>query len=402
MPRVLITDAEERSVLAACRSLGRRGYAVDVTASQRPATTHWSRFCSNRLRTSDPGLDSESFVEELSRIVKAGEYDLLIPGTDVSLLAISQSRERLEPYVKLGLPPHELVKRSLSKVALVDRAAKVGIPAPDTLICSQPEAALDAARRLGYPVMLKSGQAVFDRDGRLSRRGSALVHDQASLAQLLTEYGRPWLIQRVVPGTLLSFAGVIAEERLLSCAVSRYRRTWPSEAGSVAFSETIATPSGLDDKVTALVNAMGWQGIFELELLEVRDAPPATLDLNPRVYGSLALAERAGASLPVIWCEWLGGHEVVASAARPGYRYRWDDAEIRRLAFLIKRRRILSAFDVLGSGRRTVWAYMSASDPLPFMARGMAFVRHRRSAPKRGTRSRPPLASPAPRRGAWR
>jgi transketolase len=70
MSRVLITDAQERSVLAACRSLGRRGYAVDAAASERPAATHWSRFCANRLWTSDPKAQPAEFVEELRRIFR--------------------------------------------------------------------------------------------------------------------------------------------------------------------------------------------------------------------------------------------------------------------------------------------------------------------------------------------
>ena len=229
-------------MLAACRSLGRRGFTVGAAASERPAATHWSRFCANRLWTSDPRAHPDEFVGELSRIVSGGGYDVLIPGTDASLLAISRGREQVEPYVKVGLPAPEIVERSLSKVALGELAAKAGIPAPESAVCAEPEAALQAARRFGYPVMLKSADVVFERDGELRRLGSAVVHDEPSLERLLPDYGDSWLVQRVQPGALLSFAGVIGGGRLLSHAVSRYRRTWPPEAGSVAFSETIKPP----------------------------------------------------------------------------------------------------------------------------------------------------------------
>jgi predicted ATP-grasp superfamily ATP-dependent carboligase len=95
-------------------------------------------------------------------------YDLLLPGIDASLLAASRWRERLEPFVELGLPPPEHVERSLSKVALLDYAAEPGIPAPEPVVCTEPEIALTAANELGYPV-LKSGQAVFEQNGRLQR-----------------------------------------------------------------------------------------------------------------------------------------------------------------------------------------------------------------------------------------
>ena len=388
MTHVLITDAQERSVLAACRSLGRRGFTVGAAASERPAATHWSRFCANRLWTSDPRAHPGEFVEELSRIVSDGGYDVLIPGTDASLLAISRGREQVEPYVKVGLPAPEIVERSLSKVALGELAAKAGIPAPESAVCAEPEAALQAARRFGYPVMLKSADVVFDRDGELRRLGSAVVHDEPSLERLLPDYGDSWLVQRVQPGALLSFAGVIGGGRLLSHAVSRYRRTWPPEAGSVAFSETITPPAGLSERAHALVAAMGWEGIFELELLEGSGDSWSTLDMNPRVYGSLALADRAGAPLPVVWCDWLLGRRFAATAAQPGYRYRWDDAEIRRLGWLVGHRQVGSIPDLIRPRPRTVRAHLWRSDPLPLAARVLALLHHR------GVRLRRPRALP--------
>ena len=375
-------------MLAACRSLGRRGFTVGAAASERPAATHWSRFCANRLWTSDPRAHPGEFVEELSRIVSDGGYDVLIPGTDASLLAISRGREQVEPYVKVGLPAPEIVERSLSKVALGELAAKAGIPAPESAVCAEPEAALQAARRFGYPVMLKSADVVFDRDGELRRLGSAVVHDEPSLERLLPDYGDSWLVQRVQPGALLSFAGVIGGGRLLSHAVSRYRRTWPPEAGSVAFSETITPPAGLSERAHALVAAMGWEGIFELELLEGSGDSWSTLDMNPRVYGSLALADRAGAPLPVVWCDWLLGRRFAATAAQPGYRYRWDDAEIRRLGWLVGHRQVGSIPDLIRPRPRTVRAHLWRSDPLPLAARVLALLHHR------GVRLRRPRALP--------
>jgi FAD-dependent urate hydroxylase len=393
MTRVLITDGQDRSVLAACRSLGRRGHVVDAAASERPAATHWSRFCANRLWTSDPRAHPAQFVQELSRIVGGGDYDVLIPGTDASLLAISRGRELVEPYVKVGLPAPEIVERSLSKVALLELAAQAGIPAPETAVCAEPESALEAARRFGYPVMLKSGEVVFERDGELRRLGSAVVHDEPSLRRLLREYGNSWLVQRVEPGALLSFAGVMADGRLLAPAVSRYRRTWPPEAGSVAFSETIEAPAGLSQKVHALLVAMGWEGIFELELLEGSGDSPSTLDMNPRVYGSLALADRAGASLPVVWCDWLLRRRFAASAAKPGYRYRWDDAELRRFGWLVSHGQLGSIPDLVRPRPRTVRAHLWRSDPLPLAARGITLLRHRGIGPRKWHTG--PRAAPA-------
>src|SRR5436309_1291368 len=98
-------------------------------ASAQPPP-HWSRYCANRFWTSDPKSGPAAFVEELRQIVDEEDYDVLLAGTDASLLAISQGRERLEPFVSLGLPAPEVVERSLSKVEPLDAATEAGVPAP--------------------------------------------------------------------------------------------------------------------------------------------------------------------------------------------------------------------------------------------------------------------------------
>ncbi len=119
--RVLLTDAQDRSSLAGCRSLHRAGYGVDALASSRPAAAHWSRFCDRRLVATDPREDQGRFVEELRNIVRSTSYRLLVTGSDASLLAISRHRERFAPFVELGLPPADVVERCVSKQALAGR-----------------------------------------------------------------------------------------------------------------------------------------------------------------------------------------------------------------------------------------------------------------------------------------
>ena len=356
-------------MLAACRSLHGGGYIVDAAASDRPAVTHWSRSCRTRLSVTDPKDDPAGFVTELARLARDGAYDVLIPGSDAALLAISGGRERLQPLVKVGLPEHRAVESSLSKVALIDAASAAGLSVPETAVCGDSEAAVTAARRFGYPVVLKPHQSVFEGSTGLRQLGTIVVEDEDELVGLLPGHGRPCLVQRRQPGTLLSFAGVLAGGELLASAVSRYQRTWPPDAGNVSFSETVSPPPGLRRRVRELLEAIGWEGIFELELLEGPDGAAFAIDLNPRVYGSLALAGKAGAPLALIWCDWLLGRSPTADTARPGYRYRWDDAELRSLWWLLRRARIREAISLLRPHRRTVRAHLAPSDPLPFLAR---------------------------------
>ena len=102
-------------MLATVRSLRSAGFSVTAVATTRTAPGLWSRAPDERRVAPDPRRDTEGFVAGLEAIVRDGTHDGLLAGMDASLLAVSCHRHRLEPYVRLGLPSHEIVERALDK-----------------------------------------------------------------------------------------------------------------------------------------------------------------------------------------------------------------------------------------------------------------------------------------------
>ncbi|MGH2824657.1 MAG: NAD(P)-binding domain-containing protein [Thermoleophilaceae bacterium] len=383
--RILVTDGETRSVVAACRGLAAAGFRVGAVAGTRPSPAHWSRSCDERFALPHPLEDSEGFVAGIERVVSRAPYAVLVPGSDSSLLNLSRERDRIEPHVRMGLPPHEAVTASLSKLALADAAAAVDLATPETAVCEGVDEAVDAAGEMGYPVVLKPASSLIEVGGVAMRVGSMRVDTTERLAELAPRYGAPCLIERTEAGKIVSFAGVIAEGGLIVTAASRYARTWYPESGNVCFSETIEPPASLSERVVALLQAVGWEGIFELELIERPGGSYAALDLNPRLYGSLALAIAAGANLPAVWCDWLLGRDARPASARPGIRYRWEDADFRHALRVARGGRPGEAAAILRPRRGTTHPYLAADDPGPFVARSIELMRlaprHARVAP---------------------
>lgn len=362
---VLITDAHARSAAATCATLGRHGYRVGAATCSPPAPGGWSRYVGMRMRVSDPRGDPRGFAEEIAAAAGRCGFATVLPGSDASLLAISNHRDAFGDGVALGLPSREVVDRCVNKVTLVDDTAAAGVPTPETIACADPDEAAEAARRLGYPVLLKPRQTVFDQGGALRQRQSSIAHDEATLRAAVPEFGLPCLLQRYESGGVCSIAGVVADGRVLAPTFSRYLRTWPADAGPVSFSRTETAPPELLERMTALMRAVDWQGIFELELIGKDDGGFATIDFNPRLYGSIALAERAGAPIPAVWCDWLLKGRTGTCAARPGIYYRWEEAEARNALRLLRRGKLLRALSVMRPRRPLARAYLRWSDPGP-------------------------------------
>lgn len=362
--------------MAAIRALHAGGYRVATTADTIVPPGRCSRACSAFHRVPSPAESSERFIERLHEIVASGRYEALVIGTDASLLAISENRERLEPHVAIGLPSSEVVARALSKLELSRAASAAGLRCPPMVVCESAGEARAAAREFGFPVIAKAASSVIVVGDAILRPDTRLVRGESALETWLARKPPgPSLIQGRLAGHVYSCAGVVTENGLVGFALARYLRTWPPEAGNASFAETIVPPDGLRGLIASLLDRLSWRGIFELELMRCENGEFAPIDLNPRVYGSLALTVRAGASLPTLWCDALLGRPVAQQTARPGICYRWEEGEARNLLALTRKRSTSAMFALLRPRAACVHADFSASDPGPLLARAILAAR---------------------------
>ena len=283
--------------------------------------------------------------------------DVLLPTTDAALLAVSRFRARLPAALLDWLPSEETVSRCLQKAALLEEAAGVGFAVLETT--------QDREHSFGFPVVVKPAQSIVG--GR--REAARVVSNAAQLDAALAAFGTPVLIQRFYEGArVLSLGGVAWNGRLVAVAASRWARRWPPLDGAASFAETVPPPPQVVERAEALVAALGWQGIFELELLELGEQTFAPVDFNPRPFGWLTLALRAGANLPAVWADCVCGLAPPRVVARPRIRYRWEDGDAKHLLWQLRRGRLRAAAAVLAPRRRVAHAWFEARDPRPLGA----------------------------------
>lgn len=373
--RVLVTDVEERAALAVCRGLRAAGYTVSGVAGRRPAAGHWSRSVDRRYSLPNPRLHPAEFVDGLAAIATRGEHAVLVPGVDAAVLAVSEHRALFEDHVALGLPPHDAVLRCLDKPSVLEEATAAGLPPPASATCSTLEDAIEAAERFGYPVVVKPVRSLLRDQHRMMTAGYA--DERSGLEELVPRYGSRFTVQRCEAGSVVSLGGVAAGGVLLGVCAARDERMWPPRGGFTSSSETIAPPDGAIERLGAFLGRMGWQGIFQLELIESADGTLRTIDFNPRPYGSLTLAIDAGANLPALWVDWLCGRARKPTRARAGVRYRWEETEVLNALAAARAGRLADLARILTPRRGTTHAFFRASDPAPLIARALAVTRDR-------------------------
>lgn len=378
---VLVTGGEKTGSLAAVRALRAAGHEVWAAASSRRAYAARSRAATGLVLLPDSGRDPEGFTAGLAAAIRRLGLDLVIPGTERDLIAISRDRERLMPAAE-GTPELERVLRITDKVVVYGLAREVGIQIPATTVVGEDGTGglEEFERRL--PVMMKPL-----RSERIGENGT-LVHGNAQLIRSSEQLRRlcggvqpdQWLLQTRLDGQLGAICGLAWGGELVTALHQRAERVWPPEAGVSAYAQTVEADKALEARVERLLRSLEWSGIFQAQFIHTPDGPQL-IDLNPRLYGSLALATAAGANLPALLAKLGAGHSVECPPYRVGVRYRAEELDPRALFHLARGGRPLAALRGAVPRRNTTHAVMRLTDPLPGLT-SIGKVAVRRHAPR--------------------
>jgi hypothetical protein len=248
--------------------------------------------------------------------VQSGEITRVAPTTDLIAYYTSVLRDEFPPDVQRAIAPLEEVERALIKSRFSDACEAIGQAVPLTRNPMSPEAALEAAWELGYPLILKPkshlgvgaserGHLIQDEtELRLRFTAYNPAPGQQSLTERYPELRWP-LLQRYIPSArrlVYSISGIKDADRGIVAATLSYKREqWPPDMGT-----STVQISSTDEQILAsglqTVDRLVTRGIFELELL-TDPMGLLAIDLNPRAFGFINLDIALGNDLPWLWLQ---------------------------------------------------------------------------------------------------
>src|SRR3990172_12843852 len=92
MKKVLILDANQRSALAATRSLGSKGVQVVVADETGETLAGSSRYCSESFKYSSPYEEPEDFIATLKKESIRRSINVIFPMTEISTYLLLKYR----------------------------------------------------------------------------------------------------------------------------------------------------------------------------------------------------------------------------------------------------------------------------------------------------------------------
>jgi predicted ATP-grasp superfamily ATP-dependent carboligase len=365
--RVLLTGAEYTGGLAALRGLHRAGYRTWVATGDPASYGALSRAAAGVVPVLDPRIDPAGFAHGLAAAATRIGATLVLPGTEAGLLALARHRDAFPAGVAVGAPDDHLVAAACDKTLLDDHARDAGFDVPPTTTVALSDLDRHAAT-LRFPAVVKPLRSEMTRDGRLERIEVVRVSDLDELRAALRDLpGHTGLVQPYVYGPLRTVNGVAWEGRVLTTVHKLAARTWPRDCGVVSFATTVDRSPALEAATRTMMANLRWSGLFNIQLI---DSPggPLLIDLNPRIYHSLALAVAAGPNLPAMWADLLRGNTPAVVDYEVGRTFRAEDDVVAILASIRAGQGRAAALAGLRPRRRTTHAVLDRRDPLPTRA----------------------------------
>lgn len=338
---ILVMDANQRSALAVTRALGTlyrnaRLVTADVSAT---ALAGRSKYASRYLRYPSPVDAPEAFVHWVQANCLAGQFDLVIPTTEVTSQSLLINAERL-PNLPMAFAPYARVMQLADKSRLVKAAQTLGVPVPTSQFYTR-LAELDPTT-LVYPAVLKpSLSKLFLGDRWLSTHVRVLHSAQdfnraCQSDRYLAEH--PFMVQEFIPGRGAGLCCLYHQGQAIQFFAHQRLREKPPEGGVSVLSQAAKVDSRLKAHASALLSAANWHGVAMVEFRIAADGTPYLMEVNTRFWGSLQLAIDAGVNFPVQLVSGFFGEPIVANNHyNEQQRLRWLMGDLDSLYLYLKR-----------------------------------------------------------------
>ncbi len=300
-----LLDAISPRTLAMCRSLGRHNVAATCGDETLFNPTFFSRYCKSRVIYPSSRCTPDAFVNTLLEYLEAHPHDCMLPVKEESIDAILAHRNAFENLTRLPFVDTQTFQLFRDKSKTIALAEKVGVPYPRTVIPTLISQIPEITKTMRYPLLIKP---------RLNCSGLGIVYVNKAeelldaYQRVHAEYPYPMIQEQIPTGEKYDVACLCDEHsRPLAIFAQREIRSFPVQSGASTLQESVSRPD-LVDLSLRLLQAANWYGIAEVEfMIDPRDNTPMLMEVNPRFWGSLALAIQCGVDFPyLLYCLALG------------------------------------------------------------------------------------------------
>jgi hypothetical protein len=251
-----------------------------------------------------PEIDLQMAISDLHSLMVSlsaqadGRQWILLPLDDKALHLCSNVPPE-SPWLLAG-PRGASADLALNKYLQIEAARNAGFNVPRTVLARTAKDIFDFAAATSFPIILKAAECVPTYQGRVRPCRNWICANRDELNSAVAEWaeGVPLLAQSFIAGTGEGIFGLAAPDGVRAWSAHRRLRMMNPEGSGSSACISQPVSDDLKTKVTALISAAEWRGLFMIELLRDHLGTPWFVELNGRTWGSMALSRRQGLEYP--------------------------------------------------------------------------------------------------------
>ncbi|HEX3156106.1 MAG TPA: ATP-grasp domain-containing protein, partial [Candidatus Angelobacter sp.] len=265
--------------------------------------------------------DFQSWLREQDKL---RNYTLIVPSTETSLLGLRQLDENDPLRRKAVIAGDEALDIALDKEKTWQLAGQLGVPTPSGVLLS----AWSDVVPPQFPVVLKPTHSKVMVDGALRTLAVAIVKSEAERREQL----RRWLAvtpvqqQEYVQGRGVGVEFLFNRGRKLWHFAHERVHEYPPTGGASSYRRSIIPPAAMLQDAQKLLTAIHWHGVAMVEFKIDAKGQHWLMEINPRLWGSLALSIDAGMDFPLGLLQIAQGEEP---APQPKYKVPYYTRDLR-------------------------------------------------------------------------
>ncbi|MEG2857970.1 MAG: ATP-grasp domain-containing protein, partial [Clostridia bacterium] len=239
-----------------------------------------------------PKASDAGFLRTMRDICGDSHPTILPVGID-TLLALCQNHAEVSEFASVALPPLESILLANDKASLMEFAARRSVPVPKTTTLVPGECNASLAARIGYPAVIKyrAGELLgLDPQNRYAIVKNASEFESVfEKMHALQEFP---LVQEYISGDGFGVSAVFDRDSNPIRVFCHHRlREYPISGGPSCLCES-AWDDTLVEYALKILKALNWVGVAMVEF-----KGNTLMEINPRIWGSFALAPIAGCDM---------------------------------------------------------------------------------------------------------
>ncbi|WP_114578775.1 ATP-grasp domain-containing protein [Saliphagus sp. LR7] len=296
----VITASRYPHGYASVRSLGKRGVGTIAAVDDPGLGVTASRYC-DKVVSIPPTTDLPAYKDALVTLAARPEVRTIVPHRPQDPYVLSRYGDEFTEHIDLVVPPLSTLRAVHDRKRLAEVAKTAGVPIPETRLLSEVESwSDDCIVKSRYNLL--TGTYVEGFEAGESRIAKSITHVPAGetppVETLTEELHHDPIVQEYVSGTEYLFGALYEHGEPLGTFQHRQIRGDSYTGSGGVYRESVFDPK-LEATGRAILDELEWHGLACIEYVKDEETGAFSLvEINPRMWQSLACSVRAGADFP--------------------------------------------------------------------------------------------------------